>query len=56
MTKLWGGRFSEEPDEQAYAFNASLAFDQRLWPHDIRGSVAWAHGLAKAGVISAADA
>jgi argininosuccinate lyase len=56
MTKLWGGRFSEDPDELAYQFNASLAFDQRLWPHDLRGSQAWARGLAKAGVISAAEA
>ncbi len=56
MTKLWGGRFSEDPDELAYAFNASLGFDQRLWAQDIRGSVAWARGLAKAGVLSEAEA
>jgi argininosuccinate lyase len=56
MTKLWGGRFSEDPNELAYQFNASLAFDQRLWAEDIRGSVAWTHGLAQAGVISADEA
>ena len=55
-TKLWGGRFSEDPDEQAYQFNASLAIDQRLWLQDLRGSVAWAHALAGAGVISAEEA
>ncbi len=56
MTKLWGGRFSEDPDKLAYQFNASLALDQRLWAQDIAGSQAWAQALAQAGVISAAEA
>jgi argininosuccinate lyase len=56
MTKLWGGRFSEDPNELAYQFNASLPFDQRLWAQDIRGSRAWARGLAQAGVITTAEA
>jgi argininosuccinate lyase len=55
MTKLWGGRFSEDPNALAYEFNASLPFDQRLWDVDIRGSIAWAHGLARAGVITSAE-
>jgi len=36
--------------------NASLDVDRRLWDADIRGSVAWARGLAKAGVITDAEA
>ena len=28
--KLWGGRFTENVDELAQAFNASLPFDKRL--------------------------
>jgi argininosuccinate lyase len=53
--KLWGSRFSEEPDALAFQFNASLAFDWRLAPYDIQGSVAWTGGLAKAGLITAVD-
>jgi len=55
MTKLWGGRFSEDPNALAYEFNASLPFDQRLWDVDIRGSMAWARGLARASVITSAE-
>src|SRR5258706_6296046 len=53
--KLWGGTFSEAPDALAYRFNASLDFDQRLWAADIRGSLAWAGALARAGVVPAAE-
>ncbi|MGH2524627.1 MAG: argininosuccinate lyase, partial [Anaerolineales bacterium] len=56
MTKLWGGRFSQDLDSLAHQFNASLPFDQRLWEEDVRGSVAWAHGLARAGVLTQAEA
>jgi argininosuccinate lyase len=54
--KLWGGRFTEEPDELAFRFNASLAFDWRLAPYDIQGSIAWANGLAGAGVLTRLEA
>ena len=36
--------------------NASVAFDRRLLPHDVAGSIAHAQMLAKRGIISAADA
>jgi argininosuccinate lyase len=55
MTKseqLWGGRFTEKPDETFAAFNNSLGFDQRLLAADIRASIAHANGLLKAGVLS----
>lgn len=54
--KLWGGRFSDDPDALAFRFNASLEFDQRLWAADIRGSLAWAAALARAGVLAATEA
>jgi argininosuccinate lyase len=54
--KLWGGTFSEPPDALAYRFNASLGFDQRLWDADIRGSIAWAGALARAGVLTQPEA
>jgi len=56
MNKLWGGRFSEDPNELAYQFNASLPVDQRLWAQDIRGSQAWTRALKAAGVITADEA
>lgn len=54
--KLWGGRFTDSPDQLAYKFNASLPFDQRLWAQDIRGSQAWATALARAGVLTNSEA
>ncbi|HEV8616467.1 MAG TPA: argininosuccinate lyase [Methylomirabilota bacterium] len=50
--KPWGGRFTQGADPTAERFTGSLAFDQRLWPHDIAGSVAWAHALARAGLLT----
>ncbi len=42
-------------DPTAARFTGSLAFDQRLWPHDIVGSVAWARALARAGLLTDAE-
>ncbi|HTO11779.1 MAG TPA: argininosuccinate lyase [Candidatus Binatia bacterium] len=56
MSKTWGGRFTQSADPTAERFTGSLAFDQRLWPHDIAGSVAWARALARAGLLTAAEA
>ena len=49
---LWGGRFSEKMDPQAWALNASIAFDQRLALQDVRGSQAWVGALRQAGVLN----
>ena len=38
------------------ALNRSLGVDWRLWPHDIRGSRAWARGLERAGILSRREA
>jgi argininosuccinate lyase len=56
VSKTWGGRFSQSADPTAERFTGSLAFDQRLWPHDIAGSMAWARALARAGLLTAAEA
>ena len=53
--KLWGGRFARGTDPLAERFTGSLAFDQRLWPHDVTGSIAWAKALGKAGLLSASE-
>jgi argininosuccinate lyase len=51
--QLWGGRFTEKPDETFAAFNNSFRFDKRLFAADIRGCVGHANGLLKAGVLTA---
>ena len=50
--KLWAGRFAQETDAQVHQFNASLRFDQRLWPYDIEGSVAHVIMLGECGIIT----
>ena len=55
-TKLWGGRFSDALDPLMEEFNASINFDRRLWQVDIRGSQAYAHALARAGLLTANEA
>ena len=54
--KVWGGRFSQEPDALVNLFNASIGFDRRLYVYDIEGSVAHCRMLAKQGIISDEDA
>jgi argininosuccinate lyase len=52
---LWGGRFTEETDVLMRRFGDSIGFDRRLYAADIRGSVAYAGGLARAGLITAEE-
>jgi argininosuccinate lyase len=49
---LWGGRFAAEMDELMRRFNDSIRFDHRLYEADIRGSIAYAGALARAGLIT----
>ena len=56
MAKLWGGRFSKNTNELVDAFNASIEFDKRLYHEDIRGSIAHATMLGRAGIIPVVDA
>lgn len=53
--QLWGGRFTESTDRFVQEFTASVGFDQRLYAHDIRGSIAHATMLAKVGVLTDDD-
>ena len=50
--KPWGGRFSEPTDQFVERFTASVGFDQRLYHHDINGSLAHAKMLSAVGVLS----
>ncbi len=55
MAKLWGGRFSGDTDPLMDAFNASIDVDIRLWEADIRGSIAYARALHRAGILTAEE-
>ncbi len=52
--KMWGGRFSEKPDDIMTQINAP-GTDVRLWAQDIRGSIAHAEMLAKQKIIDSVD-
>jgi argininosuccinate lyase len=54
--KLWGGRFTQPTDKFVEEFTASIGFEQRLYPYDIRGSKAHAQMLARQEIITAAEA
>ncbi|MCC7043786.1 MAG: argininosuccinate lyase [Acidobacteria bacterium] len=56
MSTLYSGRFSVEPDAEVFGHGRSLPVDRRLVEDDITGSVAWAQGLGRAGVLSAEEA
>lgn len=52
---MWAGRFTKEIDEAVNAFNSSIAFDGRMYRHDIQGSIAHATMLGDCGIISEED-
>lgn len=53
--KLWGGRFSREPDKLFAEFTSSLSFDQLLFQEEIEVDLAWLGALEKAGIISVSE-
>jgi argininosuccinate lyase len=53
--KLWGGRFAGGPSPELEALSRSTHFDWRLVPYDLAGSVAHAHALHRAGLLTDAD-
>nr|VFK77747.1 MAG: argininosuccinate lyase [Candidatus Kentron sp. SD] len=55
MKKPWSGRFTEATSTLVEEFTASVAFDQRLYPFDILGSIAHVTMLASVGVLSTDD-
>lgn len=56
MAKLWGGRFQKETDRLVEDFHSSISFDQRLYKYDIKGSIAHASMLGRAGIIEPDEA
>jgi argininosuccinate lyase len=53
--RMWGGRFAAKPAEIMEEINASIDFDRRLAPQDIRGSLAHAAMLGAAGILPPED-
>ncbi len=54
-TRLWGGRFATGPADAMAALSASVHFDWRLAPYDIRQTAAHARVLHKAGLLDDAE-
>ncbi|MFM2208772.1 MAG: hypothetical protein RIQ96_415 [Pseudomonadota bacterium] len=54
-SQAWSALFSEPMSELVKRYTASVAFDQRLWRADIRGSLAHAEMLHAQGLIGADD-
>ena len=53
--RSWGGRFRSGPAADAQNFTASIGFDIRLYPYDVRASTAHANMLAATGIITKTD-
>jgi argininosuccinate lyase len=53
--RMWGGRFASGPAEIMEEINASIDFDKRLAPQDVRGSLAHVGMLGQAGILPEAD-
>lgn len=56
MAKLWAGRFKKEVDSKVNDFNSSISFDERMYRHDIMGSIAHATMLGEQGIIEKSEA
>jgi argininosuccinate lyase len=54
--KLWTGRFKKQTAQIVETFTASIDVDRRLYAYDIQGSIAHCKTLAKADVLSNAEA
>lgn len=55
VSTAWSGRFAEPVSDLVKRYTASVGFDQRMWPQDIRGSLAHARMLCRQNIISATD-
>ncbi|HEX3622824.1 MAG TPA: argininosuccinate lyase [Acidimicrobiales bacterium] len=53
---LWQGRLAGGPAAELWAFTTSLSVDRRMAADDVAGSRAHVRGLARAGLLSAAEA
>jgi argininosuccinate lyase len=56
VSTLWHGRFEDGPADELMAVSVSVHFDRELAAYDLDGSRAHVRGLARAGVLDAAEA
>ncbi len=54
--KAWHGRFRAPTHRLVEEFTESLSFDQRLYAHDIQGSIAHCRTLERAGILTQDEA
>ena len=52
MDKMWAGRFEGALDKLADDFNSSIHFDNKLYKHDIHGSIEHATMLHGVGILT----
>src|SRR4029453_15612642 len=52
---MWKGRFRQAPSSLLKSYSESVSFDWRLYRQDIRGSIAHARALQRAGILSAEE-
>lgn len=55
MAQLWKGRFKKELAKETNDFNSSISFDSKMFEEDIKGSIAHAAMLGKAGIIDKSE-
>src|SRR5688500_12225983 len=55
MNRTWGGRFSGTLEEAMLRLSASVEVDRALAEDDIRGSMAHARALGRAGLLTAPE-
>jgi argininosuccinate lyase len=53
--KMWDGRFKKPMDRLMEVFSNSLPFDKALIEEDLAGSLVWARGLRRIGVLNRRD-
>ena len=49
---MWKGRFQEEQSDLLKSYGESVSIDWQLYKHDIRGSIAHARALLRAGILT----
>ena len=49
---MWKGRFQTETSNLVQRYGESISFDYRLYPFDIKGSMAHAAALQAAGILT----
>ena len=48
---MWKGRFKKNTTDLVQSYGESISYDWRLYPYDVRGSIAHAGALLRAGIL-----